>query len=247
MASLSGKRAWVTGASSGIGAATARLLAEHGAQVVLSARREDRLRALARELGTAVVKPVDVANRRAMERLGEELEAMGGVDILIANAGLMPLSPMIEGRADEWEQMIDVNIKGLLYSIRAVYPGMAKRGRGHIVNLGSVAGRVANKNGAVYSGTKFAVRAISDALRKEALDYGVRVTDVEPGAVATELPLSIRYEPAHKAMTGPGGGYAPGREILEAEDIANAIYYVVSQPERVTVCELLIRPRAQER
>ena len=119
MGSLSGKRAWVTGASSGIGAATARLLAEHGAQVVLSARREDRLRALARELGSAVVQPVDVADRRAMERLGEELDAMGGVDILVANAGLMPLSPMIEGRVDEWEQMIDVNLKGLLYSSSA--------------------------------------------------------------------------------------------------------------------------------
>ncbi len=247
MGSLSGKRAWVTGTSSGIGAATARLLANHGAEVVLSARREDRLRALARELGSAVVKPVDVADRRAMERLGEELDAMGGVDILVANAGLMPLSPMLEGRVDEWEQMIDVNLKGLLYSIRAVYPGMARRRKGHIVNLGSVAGRVANKNGAVYSGTKFAVRAITDALRKEALEYGVRVTDVEPGAVATELPLSIRSEPARKAMTGAEGAYAPGREILEAEDIANAIYYVVSQPERVTVCELLIRPRAQER
>ena len=247
MGSLSGKRAWITGASSGIGAATARVLSKNGAEVVLSARREDRLHGLAKELGKAVIKPVDVADRRAVERLGEELEAMGGVDILVANAGLMPLSPILEGRADEWERMIDVNIKGLLYSIRAVYPGMARRKRGHIVNVGSVAGRFSNKNGAVYSGTKFAVRAISDGLRKEALEHKVRVTDIEPGAVATELADSIQHEATRKAATGPGGVYGPGLEILEADDIANAIYYVVSQPEHVNVSELLIRPRTQER
>jgi len=247
MGSLSGKRAWITGASSGIGAATARVLSQNGAAVVLSSRREDRLRALSQELTPAVIKPVDVANRTAMERLGEELEAMGGVDILVANAGLMPLSPILEGRVDEWERMIDVNVKGLLYSINAVYPGMARRKRGHIVNVGSVAGRFANKNGAVYSGTKFAVRAISDGLRKEALAYGVRVTDIEPGAVATELADSIKHEPTRKLATGPCGVYGPGLEILEAEDIANAIYYAVSQPERVNVSELLIRPRTQER
>jgi NADP-dependent 3-hydroxy acid dehydrogenase YdfG len=247
MASLSGRRAWITGASSGIGAATARALAANGAEVVLTARREDRLRALAAELPGSSIEAGNVADRAAMERIGAALEAKGGVDILIANAGLMPLSPIVEGRADEWERMIDVNVKGLLWSIRAVYPGMARRRRGHIVTIGSVAGRFSNRNGAVYSGTKFAVRAIADGLRKEALEFKVRVTDIEPGAVATELPESIRHEASRKAAVGPGGVYGPGLEILQAEDVANAVLYAVTQPEHVNVSELLLRPRTQER
>lgn len=150
-----------------------------------------------------MIKQVDVSDRRARERPVEELEAMGGVDISVANAGLMPLSPILEGRVDESERMIDVNIKGLLFSIRAVYPSMARRRRGHIVNVGSVAGRFANKNGAVYSGTKFVVRAISGGLLKEALDYKVRVTDIEPGVVATELADSIQHEATRKVAMAP--------------------------------------------
>lgn len=249
MAILSG-RAWITGASSGIGAATAKILAQNGAKVVLSARRTEQLEQLSQEIeragGQAMIKPLDVTNREAVAQLGEELETMGGVDILINNAGLMPLAPMLEGRVDEWEQMIDVNLKGLLYTIHAVLPGMAKRKHGHIVNLGSVAGRFAFKGGAVYCGTKFAVRAISDSLRQEAIEYGVRVTDIEPGAVATELTDSIKHEATKEAVTGKGGFYAPGADILQAEDIANAILYVVSQPEHVNIGELLIRPRIQE-
>src|SRR4051812_886557 len=236
MAALTNKRAWVTGASSGIGAATARALAANGAEVVLSACREDRLKELLQEIhqsgGKAVIKTADVANRQSMEKLGGELEKMGGVQILINNAGLMPLSPLVEGRVDEWERMIDVNIKGVLYAIRAVLPGMAQRKSGHVVNIGSVAGRFTNKGGAGYSATKFAVRAISDGLRREATGYGVRVTDIEPGAVATELTDSIKYEPLKKAFTGEGGFYAPDAKILQAEDIANAILYAVTQPER---------------
>ncbi|MEW5790627.1 MAG: SDR family oxidoreductase [Pseudomonadota bacterium] len=250
MTQLSGKRAWVTGASSGIGEATARVLAAAGAEVVLSARREKRLQTLAQAIqeagGQAVIKPVDVADRQAMARLGEELEDLGGVDILINNAGLMPLSPMLEGRVDEWERMIDVNVKGLLYAIHAVLPGMARRRRGHIVNLGSVAGRVTFPGGAVYCGTKFAVRAISDTLRKEGTHYGLRVTDIQPGAVATELPQSIGSADMRQAVTGPGGFYGPEAEILQAEDIANAILYAITQPPHVDVSELLIRPQRQE-
>jgi NADP-dependent 3-hydroxy acid dehydrogenase YdfG len=248
MAILSEKRAWITGASSGIGAATAKALATNGAVVILSARREDRLKELAQEInhagGKALIKAVDVANRKAMEKLADELEGIGGVDILINNAGLMPLSPFLEGRVDEWEQTIDVNIKGVLYAIHAVFPGMTRRRNGHIVNIGSVCGRFAYKGGAVYCGTKFAVRAISDALRREAIEYGIRMTDIEPGAVATELPDSIKHEATKKIAIE--FFYSSNANILQAEDIANAIVYVVSQPNHVNVSELLIRPQTQE-
>lgn len=249
MTILSG-RAWITGASSGIGAATAKMLAENGAKVVLSARRTEQLERLSQEIehagGQSMIKALDVTDREAVAQLGDELETMGGVDILINNAGLMPLSPMLEGRVDEWERMIDVNIKGLLYAVHAVLPGMARRKHGHIVNIGSVAGRFAFKGAAVYCGTKFAVRAISDSLRREAVEYGVRVTDIEPGAVATELADSIKHEATKAAVTGEGGFYAPDAKILQAEDIASAILYVLSQPDHVNVGELLIRPRIQE-
>jgi NADP-dependent 3-hydroxy acid dehydrogenase YdfG len=250
MKKLEGQRVWITGASSGIGAATAKALSEAGAEVVLSARRKERLEDLSKAIGDAggkaLIRPVDVTDRRAVGALGRELEERGGVDILINNAGIMPLAPMIEGRVDEWERMIDVNLKGLLYAIHAVLPGMAERKRGHIVNLGSVAGRVTFRGGAVYCGTKFGVRAISDALRKEALHYGVRVTDVEPGAVATELHESIGHEATRQAVTGEGGFYGPGADILQPEDIAEAIRWAVTQPKRVSVNEVLVRPFIQE-
>ena len=146
-----------------------------------------------------------------MTRIGRELAESGGVQILVNNAGVMPLSPLLEDRVDEWEQMIDVNIKGVLFAIRAVLPDMARRRDGHIVNVGSVAGRFAFAGGAVYSGTKFAVRAISDGLRREALAYGVRVTEIEPGAVATELVGTIRHEGTRQAVTAEGGLYPPAR------------------------------------
>ena len=215
MESLRGKRAWITGASSGIGRATARALSGVGAEVVLSARRVEQIQALAREIssegGSAVVKPLDVTDKAASERIGRELAESGGVQILVNNAGVMPLSPLLEDRVDEWEQMIDVNIKGVLFAIRAVLPDMARRRDGHIVNVGSVAGRFAFAGGAVYSGTKFAVRAISDGLRREALAYGVRVTEIEPGAVATELVGTIRHEGTRQAVTAEGGLYPPAR------------------------------------
>ena len=157
----------------------------------------------------------------------------------------MPLSPLLEDRVDEWDQMIDVNIKGVLFAIRAVLPDMARRRDGHIVNVGSVAGRFAFAGGAVYRGTKFAVRAISDGLRREALAYGVRVTEIEPGAVATELVGTIRHEGTRQAVTAEGGFYPPGATILRDVDVANAILYAVGQPAHVNVSELMIRPTIQ--
>lgn len=245
---LKGKRVWITGASSGIGEATARRLASEGVSLVLSARREDRLTSLADELRllgvTVDVEPVDVSDRAGMSAVGGKLSVAGGVDILINNAGTMPISPILAGRVDEWEQMIDVNIKGVLYAIHAVYPGMAERKSGHIVNISSIAARQTYPSAGVYAGTKHAVRAISDTLRKEAIRYGVRVTDIQPGAVATELPDSIQHEKIRDAVKA--NMYAEGAEILKPEDIANAIFYAITQPDYIDVSELHIRPVIQE-
>jgi len=245
---LSGKRVWITGASSGIGEATARLLAGEGAELVISARRAEKLDALAanlREHGTKVtVAPVDVSDRAAMEAVGEQLAELGGVDILINNAGTMPISPIINGRVDEWDRMIDVNIKGVLYAINAVYSGMAERKNGHIVNISSIAARQTYQSAGVYGGTKHAVRAISDTLRKEAIRFNVRVTDIQPGSVATELPDSIGHEKIRSAVKE--NMYGEDAPILQPEDIANGILYAISQPEYVDVSELLIRPVIQE-
>jgi len=245
---LKGKRAWVTGASSGIGEAVARALVAEGAEVVISARRAERLQQLADELrrqgGQVNVEPVDVADRAAMEALGSRLAARGGVDILINNAGTMPISPIINGRVDEWERMIDVNIKGVLYAIHAVYPGMAERKWGHIVNVSSIAARTTYPSAAVYSGTKHAVRAISEALRKESIRFGVRVTDIQPGSVDTELPDSIGHDKIRDIVKH--NMYGDETAMLRPEDIARGILYALSQPEHVDVGELLIWPTRQE-
>ncbi|WP_293268829.1 SDR family oxidoreductase [Neptunomonas sp.] len=245
---LKGKKVWITGASSGIGEATARRLASEGASLVLSARREARLVLLADELRlqgvTISVEPVDVSDRAGMASVGERLAAAGGIDILINNAGTMPISPILAGRLDEWEQMIDVNIKGVLYAINAVYSGMAERKDGHIVNISSIAARQTYPSAGVYAGTKHAVRAISDTLRKEAIRYGVRVTDIQPGAVDTELPDSIQHEKIREAVKA--NMYASNSAILKPEDIANAIFYAITQPGYIDVSELHIRPVIQE-
>ncbi|MDO6563132.1 SDR family oxidoreductase [Amphritea sp. 1_MG-2023] len=245
---LLGKKAWVTGASSGIGQATARLLAAEGADLVISARRQAKLQQLADELRATgrdiTVAPLDVTDRQAVQQVGEQIAAQGGVDILINNAGTMPISPLINGRVDEWELMIDTNIKGVLYAINAVYSGMAERKQGHIVNISSIAARQTYPSAGVYAGTKHAVRAISDTLRKEAIRYGVRVTDVQPGAVDTELPDSIVHEKIRAAVKD--NMYSETQDNLKPEDIANAILYAVTQPAHVDVSELLIRPLVAE-
>ncbi|MBB5018440.1 NADP-dependent 3-hydroxy acid dehydrogenase YdfG [Chitinivorax tropicus] len=247
---LQGKRIWITGASSGIGAATTRALADSGAELVLTARRENLLDSLAQEVaqagGKALTRPVDVSDRAAMEALGKELATLGGVDILINNAGVMPLSPMHMVRVDEWERIIDVNLKGALYAMAAVLPGMKERKRGHIINLSSVAATVTFASAAVFCASKAGLRAVSDALRKEALHYGVRVTDIQPGAVATELPKSIRVDPIREEVTSKGGVWGPDAEILRPEDVASAIMFAISQPDHVDVSEILLRPRLQE-
>ena len=245
---LKDKKIWITGASSGIGAATARLLAGEGAHVVLSARRQEKLEALSEEIrhggGSCEIAVVDVSDRAGMETLGQRLAEKGGIDILINNAGTMPISPILSGRVDEWDRMIDVNIKGVLYAINAVYPGMAERKDGHIVNISSVAARLTYQSAGVYGGTKHAVRAISDTLRKEAIRFGVRVTDIQPGSVDTELPDSIAHEKIRSAVKD--NMYAEDSPILKPEDIANGILYAITQPPYVDVSELLIRPVIQE-
>lgn len=245
---LKDKKVWITGASSGIGEATAKLLATEGAHVVLSARRQEKLEVLAETItasgGSCEIAVVDVSDRAGMEAVGQQLAEKGGIDILINNAGTMPISPILSGRVDEWDRMIDVNIKGVLYAINAVYPGMAERKDGHIVNISSVAARLTYQSAGVYGGTKHAVRAISDTLRKEAIRFGVRVTDIQPGSVDTELPDSIAHEKIRSAVKD--NMYAEESPILKPEDIANGIMYAISQPAYVDVSELLIRPVIQE-
>ncbi|MBT2583684.1 SDR family oxidoreductase [Planococcus sp. ISL-109] len=239
------KTAIITGASSGIGQATAKELAARGFHVMLAARREDRLVELKKEIeaagGTADYKVTDVTSADEMKSLAESaLEKTGSIDVLVNNAGLMPLSFMNKLKVDEWDRMVDVNIKGVLYGIAAVLPIMEKQKSGHILNVSSVAGHMVFKGSAVYSGTKYAVRAISDGLRQE-IDpsHEIRVTIVSPGAVETELTNTITDEDILNSFKG-----AP-MKMLEAQDIANAIAYAVEQPPHVDVNEILIRPRQQ--
>ncbi|MFK8795652.1 SDR family oxidoreductase [Planococcus plakortidis] len=239
------KTAIITGASSGIGQATAKELAEKGYHVMLAARREERLAELKKEIeaegGSADYKVTDVTSAEEMKQLAQAaLDKTGRIDVFVNNAGLMPLSFMNKLKIDEWDKMVDVNIKGVLYGIAAVLPIMERQKSGHILNVSSVAGHQVSKGSAVYSGTKYAVRAISDGLRQE-IDpsHEIRVTIVSPGAVETELTHTITDEDvldSFKSMS---------MEMLQAKDIANAIAYAVEQPAHVDVNEILIRPRQQ--
>jgi NADP-dependent 3-hydroxy acid dehydrogenase YdfG len=236
----------ITGASSGIGEATALLLARRKARVVLSARREQRLkdtvRAIEQEGGVASTFPADVTSMSDMQAVADYcVQTYGGIDVWINNAGLMPLSFLSKRKVEEWDRMIDVNIKGVLYGMAAALPVMQAQGGGHIINVSSVAGHRVGMAGAVYSGTKFAVRAITEGLRMElSPTSGIRATIISPGLVETELLETITDEDALaalKARTAPGP--------LQPMDIAEAIYYAISQPERVSVNEILIRPTSQ--
>ncbi|NBB75015.1 MAG: SDR family NAD(P)-dependent oxidoreductase [Bacteroidetes bacterium] len=247
MIDLSNSAVIVTGASSGIGDATARRLARDGASVALAARREERLHdlkdAIEADGGTAIVVPTDVTDRAQVQALADATqEAFGSIDVLINNAGIMPLSFMKNLHEDEWERMVDVNIKGVLYAIGAVLPVMQEQGYGHVVNVSSVAGRRVFPGGAVYCGTKHFVTALSEGMRAElSPDHDIRVTSIEPGAVATELTHTITDEEIMQMFESRHGEMTP----LQSEDIAASIHYAVTAPEHVNVEELLILPSDQ--
>jgi NADP-dependent 3-hydroxy acid dehydrogenase YdfG len=245
---LSGKVALVTGASSGIGAATAEALAGAGASVAIGARRRDRLDDLAarlRERGTAVLPlELDVTDERACTAAVAHTRAeLGGPDILVNNAGVMLLGTIVGADPEDWRRMISTNVLGVLYMTAAVLDGMVEQGSGEIVNISSVAGRVARKGSGVYNASKWAVNAFSESLRQEVTTRGVRVSLVEPGAVDTELRTHITQPQARE----DSARYAEGIRQLQAEDVARAILYVVTQPPHVAINEVLVRPTDQER
>ncbi len=247
--SLQDKVAIVTGASSGIGEATALRLAQAGATVVLAARRVERLEAVASSIarsgggGTALAVTTDVTDSMSVQEMARKTrEAFGRIDILINNAGIMPLSPISKLKVEEWDRMIDVNIKGVLHCIAATLPSMLEQGSGHIINVSSVAGRRPFPSGTVYSATKFAIRAISQGLRLElSPTEKIRVTDIEPGVVTTELTQHITDRETADRFTENWGD----KRALDSEDVAETILFVLSQPDHVNINEILVRPTDQ--
>ncbi|HVX99087.1 MAG TPA: SDR family oxidoreductase [Pseudorhodoplanes sp.] len=245
MSEIKGKVVVITGGSSGIGEATARYLAERGADIVVGARRTDRLKAICADIqkngGRAVYQAVDVTRRDAVKALVDfAVKAYGRVDVIVNNAGLMPLSLLEQLKVDEWDRMIDVNIKGTLYGIAAVLPIFRAQKSGHVINISSVAGHKIRPGGAVYSATKFAVRALSEGLREEAGDL-FRVTVISPGAVESELAETISDPALKKQMDD-----YRAKVQIPAKAIAEAIAYAIGQPATVDVNEILIRPTAQQ-
>ena len=243
---INGKVVVITGASSGLGEATARHLSAQGATVVLGARRADRIKSLADELiakgGKALAVVTDVTHRDQVQRLVDTaVQAFGRIDVMINNAGLMPHSPIERLKVDDWDRMIDVNIKGVLYGIAAALSHMKQQKAGHIINVSSVAGHKVTPQGAVYCATKHAVRALSEGLRQEIKPYNIRTTIISPGAVATELPDSVtepdvaeRIRKFYKEVAIP------------ADSFARAVAFAISQPEDVDINEILFRPTRQE-
>lgn len=243
---IEGKVVVITGASSGLGEATARHLAVEGATVVLGARRVERIKALADELngrgGKALAIQTDVTDSNHVKAMVDTaVQAYGRIDVMINNAGLMPLSPLDRLRIDEWDRMIDVNIKGVLYGIAAALPYMKEQKAGHIINVSSVAGHKVRPGNAVYAATKHAVLALSEGLRMEVKPYNIRTTVISPGAVATELTNSI---------TEPDVAENTRKFVAEiaipADSFARAVAFAMSQPDDVDINEILFRPTAQE-
>ncbi len=242
MSDIASKVVLITGASSGIGEATARHLAARGAHVVLGARRTDRLETIAAEIrcagGSAIYRALDVTDPAAMEAFVVfAVETHGRVDVIVNNAGLMPLSPLAALKVDEWNRMVDVNIKGVLNGIAAGLPRMKAQGSGHFINVSSVAGHRVMPTGAVYSATKFAVRALSEGLRAENDD--IRVTIISPGATESELADTISHDETRTMIDR-------FRELaIPADAIARSIAYAIEQPDDVDVNEIVIRPTRQ--
>ena len=243
MKGFEGKVAIITGASSGIGEATAQMLGDRGVKLMLAARREERLKDLVSKIeqagGNAAYQTVDVTNRKEVEALAQKtLDTYGKIDIAINNAGLMPLSRLDKLRVDEWDTTIDVNIKGVLYSIASVLPHMQSAKSGHIINISSVAGHKVFPGGAVYCASKYAVRAISEGLRQE-IGGDIRCTIISPGAVATELTDSVKDPDASENIA------QVYQDAIAPDAIAKAIAFAIEQPAEVDINEILVRPTAQ--
>ena len=242
---ISGKVVVITGASSGLGESTARHLSSLGARVVLGARRKDKLDALVPDLvsagGEAVAYQTDVTSQTEVNALIQgALKTFGRIDVLVNNAGLMANAPLSEGRVDEWDRMIDINIKGLLYGIAAALPVFQEQNSGHFINIGSVAGlKVFSPGGTVYSGTKFAVRAISEGLRHE-VGGSIRTTTIEPGAVDSEL----KFGSSHQQTSDFVVDFY--KQAIPAASVARAIAFAIEQPADVDINEIVLRPTVQD-
>ncbi|GAB1779922.1 oxidoreductase [Priestia megaterium] len=245
MSNIQDKVVIITGASSGIGEATAKELASKGVKLVLAARREDRLKKLQEEIqkngGQAIYKVTDVASHEQMEELAEYvLTEFGKIDVMVNNAGVMPLSPVYQKKINEWDSMIDINIKGVLYGIAAVLPSMRERKERHIINVSSIAGHLVFHASAVYSGTKFAVRAITEGLRKEEAPNNIRTTIISPGTISTELLESISDEELKSEIV------EVSKIGIDPASIARAIAFAIEQPSEVAINEMIVRPTIQE-
>ena len=241
---IEGKVVVITGGSSGLGEATARYLAEKGAKVVLGARRVEKLEKIASEIkengGEAVALKTDVTKAEDVKALVKKAkDTFGKIDVLINNAGIMPLAPMAAVKVNEWNSMIDVNIKGVLYGIAAALPEFQKQKSGHFINLASVAGLKVSPGGAVYSGTKYAVRAISEGLRQE-VGKDIRTTILTPGLIDSELQLGSSDEATSQFVQNVY------KDAIPAISIARAVGYAIEQPDDVDINELVIRPTVQE-
>lgn len=241
------KIALITGATAGIGKATAEKLAREGFDIIITGRRKEKLQELEgllkKEYKAEVLSlEFDVRNYAEVEKhLANLPERWKNIDVLVNNAGLaVGLNPIQEGDVDDWERMIDTNIKGLLYVTRTVSPGMIKRKSGHIINIGSIAAKEVYANGSVYCATKHAVKALSQGMRLDMVNYGIKVTLVCPGAVETEFSV-VRFKGDQSRADKVYDGFVP----LAAEDIADAIYYAVSAPDHVDVQDVLVMPKAQ--
>ena len=243
---IEGKVVVITGGSSGLGEATAHHLSAHGATIVLGARRADRIRSLADELSRngakALAVTTDVTQREQVQKLVDAaVQTYGRIDVMVNNAGLMQQSPLERFKVDEWDNMIDVNIKGVLYGIGAALPHMRRQKAGHMIFVSSVAGHKVTRAGTVYSATKHAVRALAEGFRQEVKPYNLRTTIISPGAVATELPSHITDAESAATIQGFYEGYA-----IPADSFARAVAFAIEQPDDVDVNEILFRPTRQE-